>query len=122
MPVYVPGYTYWKYDLGIARTDEKLGLSGTNLIVYRNPVTVELRLDDIRNDKITIRPCDPTSPIIVPNIPFSEIWMTNDAVDGHPQIEFIITSGERTALDNILEEIRKPKGLDRLMYWLEGKR
>jgi hypothetical protein len=110
--IYFPPYRFWKYSLRTARTDEPLGLAGSDLIVYKNPSLVEIRLDDIRNDRIPIGACEPTTPITITGIPFKEIYLTNDASDGNPYIQFMVLFGGSSV--EILEELQKPKGLDRL--------
>ncbi len=112
-------YKYWSYDLKIARTDERMGLSGCSLIIFYCSHPVEIRLDDIRADKIPIEACDQTNPVNITGIPFSEIWMTNPAYDGG-RIDFIVLFGGSNI--EILQELQKPKGLDRILNIFMKKR
>ena len=77
MPLNPAPYKIWEFDLSRARTDEPLGLSGTDIIVFKLTNPVEIRLDDIRNDKIPLTSCDPITPISIAGIPFKEIYLTN---------------------------------------------
>lgn len=105
-------YKFWEYKLSPARTDERLGLSGTDLIIFKNTNTVEIRLDDIRNDKIPIGSASQITPVFISGIPFSDIWLTHPDYKGGT-IQFIVLfSGSSVQL---LEELQKPKGLDRIL-------
>lgn len=105
-------YKIWSYSFNTARTNLPMGLSGTDLIVFRNTNPVLIRLDDIRNDEIPITSCEPTNPIIIAGIPFKEIYLTNSANPGG-FIEFIVTFGGTSS--QIVDELRKPKGFDRIL-------
>ena len=105
-------YKIWEYSFNTARKNEPIGLSGTDLIIFRNTNPVLIRLDDIRNDEIPITSCEPTNPITITGIPFKEIYMTNvKNVGGY--IQFIVTFGGTSS--QIVKELQKPKGFDRIL-------
>lgn len=108
-------YKIWEYSFDASRKNEPLGLSGTDLIIFRNTSPVLIRLDDIRNDEIPITACEPTNPIFITGIPFKEIYMTNEKkVGGY--IQFIVTFGGTSS--QIVDELQKPKGIDRLLKFI----
>ena len=109
MGIYSSPYRYWVYDLHIARNTEPLGLAGDALIVFRNPVPVELRLDDIRNDDIQIPACEPDNPVHITGIPFKEIWMTNEAASGSIQI-IVLFGGTNTEIIDAINNLQPQKG------------
>jgi hypothetical protein len=111
MPLNPAPYKIWEFDLSVARRDEPLGLSGTDIIIFKLTNPVQIRLDDIRNDQIPLTSCDPISPINIVGIPFKEIYLTNEAKRGVLQI--IVTFGGTS--NQIVEELRKPRGLDRIL-------
>ncbi len=110
--MYSAPYKIWEYSFNTPRKNLPMGLSGTDLIVFRNTNPVTIRLDDIRNDEIPITSCEPTNPIIISGIPFKEIYLTN-LVNPGGFIEFIVTFGGTSS--QIVDELRKPKGFDRIL-------
>lgn len=115
--VYSQPYKFFTYSLRSVRNDERLGLAGTELIVFNNPTTIGLRLDEIRNDKIFISACDQTNPVVISGIPFKEIWMTNEEFDG--SIQFIVLFG--LAGQELINAIKEPKGFDKILSRLGFK-
>lgn len=111
MSVYKQPYKFFDYSLRVERNDERLGLAGTELIVFKNPTGIALRLDEIRNDKIFISACDQTNPVTISGIPFKEIWMSNEYFDG--DVQFIVLFG--LAGEELIQAIKEPKGLDRIL-------
>jgi len=108
-------YRIWEYSFNTARQNEPIGLSGTDLIIFRNTHPILIRLDDIRNDEIPITACEPTSPIFITGIPFKEIYLTNIIKTGG-YIQFIVTFSGTSS--QIVHELQKPKGIDRLLKFI----
>ena len=106
----VSPYKFWEFSLKAVRDNQPLGLSGTDLIIFKLTSPVSIRLDDIRNDPIPLTACDPITPINIIGIPFKEIYLTNEASGGMMQV--IVLFGGTSS--QIIDEMRKPKGLDRI--------
>ena len=98
-------------DLKRARNNEPMGMAGQSLIVFKNPHNIGLRLDDIRNDIIPVGACNQDSPVHINGIPFKEIYMTNSAEGGNV-IFILLFTGSTTQL---IDEMRKPKGFDKVL-------
>ncbi len=105
-------YKMWEFSFNQERKDVPLGLSGTDLIIFKLTDPVDIRLDDMRNDKIPLTSCDPISPINILGIPFKEIYLTNDERPGG-KIQIIVLFGGTSS--QIVDELKKPKGIDRLL-------
>lgn len=108
-------YNFQIIDLSVARKDQPLGLSGSSLIVYRLTDPVSIKFNDRRFGSIPLTACDEINPINVSFIPFNEIFLTNDARQG-AYMRIIVLAGGTSS--EIIEELQKPKGLDRLLSWV----
>jgi len=109
----IQAYDFQTIDLSVARKDQPLGLSGTSLIIYRLTDPVSIKLNDRRFGSIQLTACDEINPINVSFIPFTEVYLTNNARQG-AYMNIIVLAGGTSS--QIVDELQKPKGLDRIFH------